>query len=897
MKKIILSIAMLTLLLTLTTVAASAEGLDGAGTEIDSNVALAEDDAASITRADGVVYYDSLVDAVADVQNGETITLLKDTEGDGIVVPSGSDFTIDFGGHTYRILTTVGSTGTETNGMQLLRDSNLIFKNGTIERAAAGIQILIQNYSNLTLENITLDGTTGESANSCAYVLSNNYGDITLKGDTNINATGVAFDVYYWPPSYADGVSVTIDSSMTGTIDGDIEIATSDTTAEDLSEKVQLSINGGTFEGEFTSYISADKNPDITIMAGSFTDDVSDYVSKAAAYDPDTGVVTPISQENAMTSIERDGLTYYYNSLVDAIADVEDGETILLLKDARGDGIVVPEGSDFTIDFGGHSYWILNTVGSTGTKTNGMQLLKDSNLTFKNGTIERGALSAYILIQNYSNLTLEDMTLDGTTGNSPFLCSYVLSNNYGNITLKGNTNIKARNVAFDVCYWPNSTYSSGVSVTVDESMTGVIDGDVEISTYSDTEDNLSNLLQLNIKGGTFEGEFNNITVEANNPTIAITAGSFTDDVSAYVAYGYTMVQNSDGTNTVLQGDADSAITSKIAVELTPGADANTYDLMLVAEDGRYINRLSSAELKFALTLTEGAVDYEIVPAANINIVDLGENIYGFYFDGINEADATGQSLCVGSVVFTGYGSGTFACVEYPDAKVNTAEYSDNIVDTYIPTGDGTDTGLLTFGEAIELNLQPETSALTINVNFPNAIENNPAAYQQMRATISGGTLTEPRVIAFGTDAAVTDPETETFSFDPDTCTYTYTGAFVKNLTYNVTIEGEGYRTARYTVNLNEDKTLSFWNNVKDAAVAIEMGNDDSEANVTYLAGDIVMNNKIDIYDLSAVVSYFGEIDLNVEGETYNEGYAKYDLNRDGKIDSKDVAMVLVSWGK
>ena len=113
----------------------------------------------------------------------------------------------------------------------------------------------------------------------------------------------------------------------------------------------------------------------------------------------------------------------------------------------------------------------------------------------------------------------------------------------------------------------------------------------------------------------------------------------------------------------------------------------------------------------------------------------------------------------------------------------------------------------------------------------------------------------------------------------------------------MTIEGEGYRTARYTVNLNEDKTLSFWNNVKDAAVAIEMGNDDSEANVTYLAGDIVMNNKIDIYDLSAVVSYFGEIDLNVEGETYNEGYAKYDLNRDGKIDSKDVAMVLVSWGK
>ena len=37
----------------------------------------------------------------------------------------------------------------------------------------------------------------------------------------------------------------------------------------------------------------------------------------------------------------------------------------------------------------------------------------------------------------------------------------------------------------------------------------------------------------------------------------------------------------------------------------------------------------------------------------------------------------------------------------------------------------------------------------------------------------------------------------------------------------------------------------------------------------------------------------GEIDLNAAG-TQNT-YAKYDLNRDGKIDSKDVAYVLVSW--
>ena len=74
---------------------------------------------------------------------------------------------------------------------------------------------------------------------------------------------------------------------------------------------------------------------------------------------------------------------------------------------------------------------------------------------------------------------------------------------------------------------------------------------------------------------------------------------------------------------------------------------------------------------------------------------------------------------------------------------------------------------------------------------------------------------------------------------------------------------------------------------------IEVGADESTAvQTTYLAGDIVMNNVIDIYDLSAVVSYFGTTNNTNE---YSE-YIKYDLNRDGKIDSKDVAMVLVSWG-
>ena len=94
--------------------------------------------------------------------------------------------------------------------------------------------------------------------------------------------------------------------------------------------------------------------------------------------------------------------------------------------------------------------------------------------------------------------------------------------------------------------------------------------------------------------------------------------------------------------------------------------------------------------------------------------------------------------------------------------------------------------------------------------------------------------------------------------------------------------------------MTENKTLNFWNNVKDIenAKAIE---DKGTVKVTknFLAGDIVKDNNINIYDLSAVVSYFNTTN---DTSAYSD-YAKYDLNRDGVINSKDVAYVLVSWGE
>ena len=210
-----------------------------------------------------------------------------------------------------------------------------------------------------------------------------------------------------------------------------------------------------------------------------------------------------------------------YTTLTAAVNAVSDGETITLLKDATGDGVKVTSGKNFTLDFGGHTYTVDGTtVGSAGTETQAFQLLKDSDITFKNGTITSS--KALMLVQNYSNLTLDNMTLDGSKliGDAPFTSS----NNNGTVNVTGNTSIIAKTggYAFDVSF-ANTSYPNGAQVTIDT--TGTI-GAINFNTWSQGGTNFAG--SLTVKNGTI-GE---ITVDDDALTlgavdkITITGGTF-----------------------------------------------------------------------------------------------------------------------------------------------------------------------------------------------------------------------------------------------------------------------------------------------------------------------------------------------------------------------------------
>ena len=231
------------------------------------------------------------------------------------------------------------------------------------------------------------------------------------------------------------------------------------------------------------------------------------------------GLIMPASAAKK-DSVAKIGNTEY-PTLEAAINKVTDAQTIDLLKDVDdAKGISVESGKKFTIDFKGHTYTLAGPgAGSPGTETQGFQLLKDSNITFKNGTINvaDGANNIRMIIQNYANLTLEDMTIKSQSDK----VAYALSINNGDVTFKGNTTIKANSnmIAFDVCKF--SDYPN-VNVTFAEDYTGTIEGPIVYDSSN------SQTHKLNIKGN---GTFGNISYTKGSEAaakegISIHSGTF-----------------------------------------------------------------------------------------------------------------------------------------------------------------------------------------------------------------------------------------------------------------------------------------------------------------------------------------------------------------------------------
>lgn len=329
---------------------------------------------------------------------------------------------------------------------------------------------------------------------------------------------------------------------------------------------------------------------------------------------------------------------------------------------------------------------------------------------------------------------------------------------------------------------------------------------------------------------------------------------------------------------------EEPVNAKITFEQVEGSNMFEVYANGVSVDGTAKVELQNLVAMELTLLVEGSTpddNFSIVDftPANDKLVIVPQDNEGCYLiheyadstTGNGQNDQTGLKILLGKITIGGYGNGSIKLASDSESWMR-RRINDNIVQT----------GKVT-GEEAAFELSEAAHTLTVNIDFNNNVaEGNTAAYQDMQVVITG---TNGKKLVY--DLGSGDAE------DKNYVTYTagkasLTASLTENVRYTVEVSGAGYRTAKKSIVLKDDAVLNFWNNVKDEA-------DENGEKKNFLAGEIVADGKINVYDLSAVVSYFGEIDLNAEGTASD--YVKYDLNRDGKVDSKDVAMVLVSWNE
>ena len=336
--------------------------------------------------------------------------------------------------------------------------------------------------------------------------------------------------------------------------------------------------------------------------------------------------------------------------------------------------------------------------------------------------------------------------------------------------------------------------------------------------------------------------------------------------------------------------------------VTNANDGSVEGLIVVAAPTAPVTNFLGVQFTISNNADVGydAVDYEIVPADGFAL--LYDDATGLYeinvkpVDGVRPAvseEAAGKGIVIGKLVYNGgYGKGTISA----ENVMLTVEKSDNTY-TELPVGQ-------VFSFKYDIPEPSKNLKVIVDLSKHYAKVNNVKAYQNMKLRVYSARL---GFIDFdlGTDSVAYSEKNGTLQTtgkvevvsEENTKKYILTlenlPAFDK---YTVFVSGDGYRDAKVQFDLNENTTVNFWNNANDSAIA-EISKETSgivkTAKKNFLAGDIIMNGVIDIYDLSAVSSYYGKSNLTAG----DKDFIQYDLNRDSKVNLDDISILLAGWAE
>lgn len=500
----------------------------------------------------GTTKYETLQAAIAAAQDGQTVTLLADVEQNTQLAINKS-ITLGLNGKT--IKNTVEIWGDDTNAILSIKGGAkvTITGNGTIDAKENDCYTINVAKGDLTIENGTFYGNVS--------VVQVEEGTLSVKGGT--------FDLHQKWEGSSKYLFNCIDSEFT-------------------SGNAKVAISGGTFVG-FDPNVSPEqkvdgKTPSFAAPGVGITKN-------------ENGSFTAVDGMTAQI-LDKDGNSVKaYNTLAEAVAAAEDGQTVRLLADVTLDAQIAT-GKAITID--GQSKYTIKTVKKLASADGkaGMFYRTQSakgTLTFLNVTLDGGGVSKIFLNEGGAGETVFDGVTSTNGGGIAYGSGIHISGGGSHATIRNSTltgstgTMELNNANY---YAANDLWVGGnVYVTVENSVignvfvnsapsatatNGVVHGQLTITgektkiTYLSGEEEAADKLdKFGNNGSLVKIDSGYVEKVFDKGSYAISGGTFKTEVKKeWCAAGYVPTQNADGTYGVEIGKFTVMVTSR-----TTGSDS------------------------------------------------------------------------------------------------------------------------------------------------------------------------------------------------------------------------------------------------------------------------------------------------------------------------------------
>lgn len=503
----------------------------------------------------GTTKYETLQAAIAAAQDGQTVTLLADVEQNTQLAINKS-ITLGLNGKT--IKNTVEIWGDDTNAI-----------------------LSIKGGAKVT---ITGNGTIAAKENDC-YTINVVNGDLTIENGTFVGNISVV-QVQKGSLTINGGDFSLLQKMTDGKGENRYLINCIDDAYVDGSAKVAIS--GGTFVG-FDPNVSPEqkvdgKTPSFAAPGVGITKN-------------ENGSFTAVDGMTAQI-LDKDGNSVKaYNTLAEAVAAAEDGQTVRLLADVTLDAQIAT-GKAITID--GQSKYTIKTVKKLASADGkaGMFYRTQSakgTLTFLNVTLDGGGVSKIFLNEGGAGETVFDGVTSTNGGGIAYGSGIHISGGGSHATIRNSTltgstgTMELNNANY---YAANDLWVGGnVYVTVENSVignvfvnsapsatatNGVVHGQLTITgektkiTYLSGEEEAADKLdKFGNNGSLVKIDSGYVEKVFDKGSYAISGGTFKTEVKKeWCAAGYVPTQNADGTYGVEIGKFTVMVTSR-----TTGSDS------------------------------------------------------------------------------------------------------------------------------------------------------------------------------------------------------------------------------------------------------------------------------------------------------------------------------------